>query len=56
MSKSPNLPGWGVGLLATNATLVSWILKVKSNIDSGTFRPLQLAAARAYFNSDEWHE
>ncbi len=55
MSKSHNMPGWRVGLLATNATFVSWILKVKSNIDSGTFRPLQLAAAQAYANSDAWH-
>lgn len=55
MSKSHNMPGWRVGMLATNATFVSWILKVKSNIDSGTFRALQLAAARAYDNSDEWH-
>lgn len=56
MSKSHNMPGWRVGLLATNATFVQWILKVKSNIDSGTFRPLQLAAAQAYRNSPEWHE
>ena len=56
MSKSHNMPGWRVGLLATNAQFVQWILKVKSNIDSGTFRPLQLAAAQAYQNSDEWHE
>lgn len=55
MSKSHNMPGWRVGLLATNATFVSWILKVKSNIDSGTFRAIQLAAAQAYQNSDEWH-
>ncbi len=55
MSKSHNMPGWRVGMLAGNATFVSWILKVKSNIDSGTFRPLQLAAAEAYANSDEWH-
>ncbi len=55
MSKSHNMPGWRVGMLATNATFISWILKVKSNIDSGTFRPMQLAAARAYSNSDEWH-
>lgn len=55
MSKSHNMPGWRVGMLATNATFVSWILKVKSNIDSGTFRALQLAAAQAYQNSDEWH-
>ena len=56
MSKSHNMPGWRVGMLATNATFVKWILTVKSNIDSGTFRPLQLAAATAYDNSDAWHE
>ena len=55
MSKSHNMPGWRVGMLATNATFVSWILKVKSNIDSGTFRAMQMAAAQAYQNSDEWH-
>ena len=56
MSKSHNMPGWRVGLCATNATFISWILKVKSNIDSGTFRGLQLAAAEAYENSEEWHQ
>ena len=56
MSKSHNMPGWRIGMLATNATFVSWILKVKSNIDSGTFRPMQLAAAEAYQNDDSWHE
>ena len=56
MSKSFNMPGWRVGLLATNATFISWILKVKSNIDSGTFRAMQLAAAEALTtNTDEWH-
>ena len=55
MSKSHNMPGWRVGLCATNATFISWILKVKSNIDSGTFRGLQLAAAVAYANDDAWH-
>jgi len=55
MSKSHNMPGWRVGMLATNGEFVKWILKVKSNIDSGTFRPLQLAAAQAYANDDVWH-
>lgn len=55
MSKSHNMPGWRVGMLATNAEFCSWILKVKSNIDSGTFRAIQLAAATAYDNSDAWH-
>ena len=56
MSKSHNMPGWRVGMLATNAEFVKWILKVKSNIDSGTFRPMQLAAAAAYRNDALWHE
>ena len=55
MSKSHNMPGWRVGMCASNAQLIQWILKIKSNIDSGTFRGLQLAAAEAYNNSDEWH-
>ena len=56
MSKSHNMPGWRVGMIAANATFISWILKVKSNIDSGMFRPLQLAAAAALHNDDAWHE
>lgn len=55
MSKSHNMPGWRVGMLATNSEFISWILKVKSNIDSGTFRALQLAAAQAYANTEQWH-
>jgi aspartate/methionine/tyrosine aminotransferase len=55
MSKSHNMPGWRVGLCASNAEFISWILKVQSNIESGTFRGIQLAAAEAYNNSDEWH-
>ena len=56
MSKSHNMPGWRVGWISTNATFIQWILKVKSNVDSGMFRPLQLAAAEALHNSDEWHD
>ena len=55
LSKSHNMPGWRVGMIATNTQFIQWILRVKSNIDSGTFRPLQLAAATALENSDEWH-
>ena len=55
MSKSHNMPGWRVGMCATNAQFIQWILKVQSNIESGTFRGIQLAAAEAYKNSDEWH-
>lgn len=55
MSKSHNMPGWRVGMCATNPTFISWILKIKSNIDSGTFRGIQLAAAAALSNAEEWH-
>lgn len=55
MSKSHNMPGWRVGMCASNSRFIEWILKIKSNIDSGTFRGIQLAAAEAYNNSDEWH-
>lgn len=56
MSKSHNMPGWRVGLCASNPEFISWILKIKSNIDSGTFKAIQLAAAEAFSNSAEWHE
>lgn len=57
LSKSYNMPGWRVGMCVTNPTFISWILKVKSNIDSGTFRGIQLAAAEAMnTNTDDWHQ
>ena len=55
MSKSHNMPGWRVGMCIANPTFISWILRIKSNIDSGTFRGIQLAAAEALTNDDEWH-
>ena len=57
MSKSHNMPGWRVGMCAYNPEFISWILKIKSNIDSGTFRGIQLAAAEALnTNDDAWHK
>ena len=55
MSKSHNMPGWRVGLCASNPQFIQWILKVQSNIESGTFRGIQLAAAEAYKNDEAWH-
>lgn len=55
MSKSHNMPGWRVGMCVGNRQFIQWILKIKSNIDSGTFRGIQLAAAEAYNNDDAWH-
>ena len=48
--------GWRLGMCVSNATFISWILKIKTNIDSGTFQGMQLAAAEALkMNTDEWH-
>ncbi len=56
MSKSHNMPGWRIGMLASNARFVQWVLKVKSNIDSGMFRAMQLAAATALDADKEWYD
>lgn len=57
LSKSHNMPGWRVGMCLSNPEYISWVLRIKSNIDSGTFRGLQLAAAEALtHNTAEWHQ
>ena len=56
MSKSHNMPGWRIGMIAANPTFISWILKVKSNIDSGMYRALQLAAVKALDAEVDWYE
>ncbi len=56
LSKSHNMPGWRIGMIAANPTFIEWIVRVKSNIDSGTFRAIQLAAVEALSNSNEWHK
>ncbi|MDR2627735.1 MAG: aminotransferase class I/II-fold pyridoxal phosphate-dependent enzyme [Dysgonamonadaceae bacterium] len=56
MSKSHNMPGWRMAMLASNPAFVSWVLKVKSNIDSGQFKPMMLAAVEALKNPAEWHD
>ncbi|MFB6343833.1 pyridoxal phosphate-dependent aminotransferase [Saccharicrinis sp. FJH62] len=56
MSKSHNMAGWRVGMAAANATLISYIIRVKSNVDSGMYKPLQLAAAEALKAPKEWYD
>ena len=55
MSKSHNMAGWRMAMLASNEEFVQWILKVKSNVDSGMYRPMMVAAAAALQNSEAWH-
>ena len=56
LSKSHNMPGWRIGMLASNPTFIQWILKVKSNIDSGQFRPMMKAAIEALKQGQEWYD
>lgn len=55
LSKSSNMPGWRIGMLASNSRFVEWVLRVKSNMDSGMFRPMQLAAVEALMLPDNWY-
>ncbi len=56
MSKSHNMPGWRVGMVASNPQFIGWVLKVLSNIESGMLKAIQMAAAKALNNSHEWHQ
>lgn len=56
MSKSHNMPGWRVAMMISNKDYISWMFKIQSNIENGTFRGIQLAAAEAFnTNTLEWH-
>jgi LL-diaminopimelate aminotransferase len=56
MSKSHNMPGWRVAMMVSNKQYIQWMFKIQSNIENGTFRGIQLAAAEAYnTNTPEWH-
>ena len=56
LSKSHNMAGWRMAMLASNAEFVQWVLKVKSNIDSGQFKPMMLAASKALQADADWYK
>ncbi|MCU0458253.1 MAG: aminotransferase class I/II-fold pyridoxal phosphate-dependent enzyme [Bacteroidales bacterium] len=55
LSKSHNMAGWRIGMLAGKSDFINNVLKVKSNMDSGMFQPLQAAAALALAAPEEWY-
>ena len=55
MSKSHNMAGWRIGMVAGHAEYIQSIVKVKSNMDSGMFQPMQLAAVEALKSNDDWY-
>jgi LL-diaminopimelate aminotransferase len=56
LSKSHNMAGWRVGVLCGAAQRITEVLKFKSNMDSGMFLPLQLAAAKALTLGNDWYK
>ena len=54
LSKAHNMAGWRIGMVAAERDVISEILKVKSQMDSGMFKPLQLAAVQALSRGPEW--
>lgn len=56
LSKSQNMAGWRIGMVAGDKEYIKNILKVKSNMDSGMFLPLQMAAVEAINNPDSWYD
>ncbi len=56
LSKSHNMAGWRLGMVAGNAKYLRQILKFKSNMDSGMFKPVQLAAVQALKQPGKWYK
>ncbi len=56
LSKSHNMAGWRVGMLCGAKERIEEILRFKSNMDSGMFLPVQLAAAKALSLGKDWHD
>ena len=56
LSKSHNMAGWRVGMLCGAKDRIDEVLRFKSNMDSGMFLPVQLAAAKALTLGKEWHD
>ncbi len=56
LSKSFNMAGWRVGVMLSNKEIIDAVVKVKSNVDSGMFLPIQHGAIEALKASPEWHK
>ncbi|MCD8207285.1 MAG: aminotransferase class I/II-fold pyridoxal phosphate-dependent enzyme [Bacteroidales bacterium] len=56
LSKSHNMSGWRIGMVGAAAEVIAEVLKVKSQMDSGMFLPLQLAAVQALAQEGSWYE
>ena len=54
LSKSHNMAGWRIGMVAGDSDYIKTILKVKSNMDSGMFLGMQMAAVDALKNDESW--
>lgn len=55
LSKAHNMSGWRVGMIAGAKEYIAEVLKVKSQMDSGMFKPMQLAAVKALQQGPQWY-
>ena len=55
LSKSHNMAGWRIGMIVASQEHINNIMRFKSNMDSGMFLPVQLAAAKALSLDKQWH-
>jgi aspartate/methionine/tyrosine aminotransferase len=56
LSKSHNMAGWRIGMVAGQSDYIKTVLKIKSNMDSGMFLAMQMAAIEALNNPDSWYD
>ena len=56
LSKAHNMSGWRMGMVCASPEIISEMFKVKSQMDSGMFRPVQIAAVEALNQDDDWYK
>jgi len=56
MSKSHNMAGFRIGVVAGDSRYINYVLKIKSNMDSGMYKPLQIAAVNALSCDESWYK
>lgn len=56
LSKSHNMSGWRMGMVISNPEFIGWVRKMKSNVDSGQFKPVMDAAVKALSLPSTWYD
>lgn len=56
LSKAYNMAGWRVGIISASEENIQYLLRIKSNFDSGMYKPIQIAAAKALSLDQNWFD